>query len=378
MSRGANSKTALHSFARTRRTGIAGLLSCALAAPTGIQAQDGAAAPMPAAPASAAVITTATITTTTVTTVTTVPAQREPLPAWTLATLPDEPVVFHGMVNMDNAGLGSGGMLYPTAGLGVLGLLVGIATHAALVGGSRSRQESQMQLAADKVLEPYAGVLAQFHQLDLERRALAMTPSTAVAHLFDVKQAPADEVFVLAVPAFAMTPDAAALVLDETVVVRPSATSQQGTQQVVRIVSAPRVEADVQAAWSGDNGAALKATAAQLMAQSLDIALEQSRHPRDDKAAFRTLRYALGDHERMERGQLLDETCERLVIRTLRGALLVVPHKAGAALPDGCPPAPAVAVRLAAPGAPSAANAASGAMSAAPAASAASAASAAA
>ena len=273
-------------------------------------------------------------------------AAAEPLPSWTLATLPDDPVVFHGLVNMDNAGLGSGSMLYPMAGLGLVGLLVGVATHAAIVGGTRSSQESTMQRNADKVVEPYHDALARFHTLELERRALALTPSAAVAHLRDARDTPAGEAFVLAVPEFAMTADSAALVLDETVVLRPSAGSDKGVQQVVRVISAPRVEESPRDAWGADDGAALKATAAALMAESLDVALRQSRHPADDKAAFRTLRYRFGDSERMERAQLLEETCDHLVMRTLRGALLVVPHKAGATLPAGCPAAPVVAERV--------------------------------
>ncbi len=344
----------------TWRAGVAGVLACALALPAGAQGSDGAPVPVPALPASGAMVTTTT--TTTVTTVVEVPPQREGLPSWTLATLPDAPVAFHGLVNMDNAGLGSGSMLYPTAGLGVIGLLVGVATHAALVGGSRSSQESKMQQAADKVIEPYGGMLAQFRAVDLEQRALAMTPSTAVAHLHDAKETPPADVFVQATPAFAMTPDSAALVLDETVVVRPSATSDKGVQQVVRIISSPRVEPDLQAAWSADNGAALKTTAAALMAESLDLALRQSRHPADDKTAARTVRYAFGDRERMERGQLVEETCEHLVIRTLRGALLVVPHKVGADLPPGCAPAPVIAKRLAPAGEAAAASAATAAL----------------
>lgn len=133
--------------------------------------------------------------------------------------------------------------------------------------------------------------------------------------------------------------------LDETVVVRPSAGADKGVQQVVRLISAPRPEADLRAAWSADDGAALKATAAALMAESLEIALRQSRHAADDKMALRTRRYSFGDRERVERGQLLEETCDHLVIRTLRGALLVVPHKTGAELPAGCPAAPAIAER---------------------------------
>jgi len=324
--------------APARRAGVAALVAFSLVLPA--QAQE--AAPAAAPVASGAVVTT---TTTTVTTVVEVPPARDSLPPWTLAVLPDDPVPFHGLVNMDSAGLGSGAMLYPTAGLGVLGLLVGVATHAALVGGSRSHQESRMQEAADRVIDPYRAALAQFHARDLEQRALAMTPSTAVAHLREARETPPDEVFLQATPDFAMTVDSAALVLDETIVVRPSATSDKGVQQVVRIISSPRVEEDLQAAWSADEGAALKTTAASMMAESLDLALRQFRHPTAANGAARTLRYAFGDRERMERGELLEETCEHLVIRTLRGALLVVPHKAGAELPGGCPPAPVIPPR---------------------------------
>lgn len=325
------------------RAGVAGLVALSLALPAGAQDAAPAGAPAPVAAASGVVVTTTTSTT--VTTVVDVPPPRENLPAWTLAALPDDPVPFHGLVNMDNAGLGSGAMLYPTAGLGVLGLLVGVATHAALVGGSRSRQESKMQQMADQVLDPYRGALAQFRARDLEQRALAMTPSTAVAHLHEARETPPGEVFVQATPEFAMTPDSAALVLDETIVVRPSAASDKGVQQVVRIISSPRVEEDPRAAWSADDSAAIKTTAAALMAQSLDLALRQSRRPADDKAPAKTVRYAFGDRERMERAQLLEETCDTLVLRTLRGALLVVPHKVGAELPAGCPPAAVIAER---------------------------------
>jgi hypothetical protein len=353
------------------RSGVAGLLCVALALPAGAQAPE--AAPVPAPSASVATSITTTTTVTTVTPVAAVPVGREALPAWTLAQLPDDPVAFHGLVNMDNAGLGSGGMLYPAVGnLGLLGLLVGVATHAALVGGTRSSQETKIQKAADQVIDPYRDALAQFRTVDLEQRALALTPSTAVAHLRAPKDTPAGEAFVVALPTFAMTPDSAALVLDETVVVRPTATSDKGVEQTVRIISSPRVEEDLREAWKADNGAALKATAAAMMAESLDLALNQARHPADEKAPFKTLRYAFGDKERVERGQLLEETCSHLVIRTLRGALLVVPHKVGAALPADCPPAPVIAERKSAPLSASAASAPS---AVAPAASAASAAS---
>jgi hypothetical protein len=45
---------------------------------------------------------------------------------------------------------------------------------------------------------------------------------------------------------------------------------------------------------------------------------------------FRTIRYLEGTAEKMERAQLINEHCGRLLIKTLRGSLMSVPAKASA------------------------------------------------
>jgi hypothetical protein len=271
-------------------------------------------------------------------------------PPWTFVELPDQPAQFHGIVNMDNAGQGSGAMLYPVGNLGLVGLFVGIATHAAIVGGTRSAQETKMQAEADKVLDPYRDLLGALRLRALQQQAIDQAGAGASAHLRPLAEAPAGELVLQAAPQFSMTPDGSALVLDETVAIGHAASTDTPASLTIRVVSPERPEADLKAAWSADGGAALKTTAVSLLAESIRIALARGGQPADDKSPARTIRYKQGGAEKMERGQLLDETCERMLVRTLRGGLLAVPHRAEAVLPAGCPTPPAIA-RHVAPGA---------------------------
>lgn len=317
----------MNAFPAVRRGALAACVAMAAASHGGARADDAPAPPAAAAPAPA------------------VPAA----PPWTFAELPDEPAQFHGIVNMDNAGQGAGAMLYPVGNLGLVGLLVGIATHAAIVGGTRSAQETKMQLTADKVLDPYRDALAGLRLRDLQQRALGQLDAGASGHLRPLGEAPAGELLVQAAPQFSMTPDGSAMVLDEIVATSHAASTDTPASLTIRVVSPERPEADLQAAWNADGGAALKATAVSLLAESLRVALARAGQPADDKLPSRSVRYMQGGAEKMERGQLLDETCEHLFVRTLRGGVLVVPHRADATLPAGCPTPPVIA-RHAAPG----------------------------
>jgi len=258
-------------------------------------------------------------------------------PRWTLAEFSDEPVPFQGIASMDGAGSGPGYMVYPVFGL--VGAIAALATHAAIVGTTQARQKTKIQQDADKVLDPYRSVLDGFRLPELRQRALAASPDIAIAHMPIAGDMANSEVLVEVVPVFSLTPDAKALVLDETIVVHLGEAAGGEATQTVRVISAPRPEADPGLAWNADSGEALKATAATLLAESIGVALAQAGHPADTKLPFRTLRYSLGDTERMERGQLLEETCARLLMRTLRGGLMYAPHRPGATLPPDCAPA---------------------------------------
>lgn len=254
-------------------------------------------------------------------------------PAWTWIAIPDGPVPFQGMPDQDTAGQGST-MMY---GPGLVGFFAAIATHAAIQAGIDSHKKTQAQLLADRVLEPFKDVLASLTMAGLQRDALAGSSAAASGHVRLDGDAPPSDWQVVAAPQFSMSPDAAALVLDEAVAVRAPGGAKPTFEQVVRVVSPP-VTGDAVAYWQADGGRALKTTAALLLSQAVDLARGLALHPFDEKAApFRSVHYALGRAARSERAQVLSESCSSFVLRTLRGNWMSVPHRPDAALPAGCP-----------------------------------------
>jgi hypothetical protein len=68
--------------------------------------------------------------------------------------------------------------------------------------------------------------------------------------------------------------------------------------------------------------------------QALRIALD-ARRLGAMPDAYRTVRYPQGSSEQIERATLMAQSCDRLVIRNLRGTLMSVPAQD----PQGCQPA---------------------------------------
>jgi hypothetical protein len=137
---------------------------------------------------------------------------------------------------------------------------------------------------------------------------------------------------------YSLTQDQRAIVLDNTVAFYPEGGSKAPVyQNTVRVVSQPRTEEDLAAYWSGEDGEKLKAEASALLAESLRIALAETRRGEADAALVqKTFRYPEGSSERIERAGMVSESCDRLVLKTLRGWMLSVPKRAAAA--DCAPP----------------------------------------
>ena len=91
----------------------------------------------------------------------------------------------------------------------------------------------------------------------------------------------------------------------------------------MRVVSAP-LTADAETHWTNEEGKNLKETSAALWAHSVDIAIAALVTPVPERPA-RTVRYPEGGGERIERAEVLHETCARMLIRSLRGEVMSVP-----------------------------------------------------
>ena len=275
----------------------------------------------------------------------TMPAVSAPPPAEAAAPpryrfrLPDDTVAFHGVVSFDDAGLGAGQILY--AG-GPVGLLAGVVTHALISNARRDRQREEIKATADLVLEPYADAVAHFRQQDFLERSFAVMTTTGDKLIEPGGAVSGDAWLVEYAPVFLMNQDRRALVLDNVVSIRRAAApGEAGYRNTIRVVSLPRPADDVDAYWGFDHSANLQAESARLLALSFDVALAEARRtpsPSGSAPIQRTLRYRLGADERMERAELLVQSCERVVMRTLRGWVLSVPAaKAPATDGDGRP-----------------------------------------
>jgi hypothetical protein len=83
---------------------------------------------------------------------------------------------------------------------------------------------------------------------------------------------------------------------------------------------------DPGALWMADGGARLKAESAALFGQALDVVLrlaEGESVPAD--ASFTTFHYSEGRAEKLERAQVVSGTCDRVLLKTLRGEYWSVP-----------------------------------------------------
>jgi hypothetical protein len=251
---------------------------------------------------------------------------------WGLRIPADAPVVYRGVVNFDSAGMPAGSMLYPAVG-GVGGFVAALITHGVIVEASKSSEKTRLQEEADRVLQPYQAQLQDFRYPELLKLGVERLSSPERKKLLQPAEPHAGWVLTTA-PTFSMTPDQRALVLDNLVSFLPPGEAATPAHAVaVRVVSSP-LQGEVQAAWNAaaPAGTLLKEESAQLLAQSLAIAARETRRGSAEReAAFRSVRYRQGDAEKVERAQVVEDGCDRLVVRTLRGGLLSVPAGSPAA-----------------------------------------------
>jgi hypothetical protein len=270
-------------------------------------------------------------------------AEAEPQRAWSLRRPAVEKVVFRGMVSYDNAGMGAGTMLYPAPS--AAGLLAAILTHSLLNEGAKKAQKDKLQADADATLLPYETVLSTFTHERLFADSLIKLKQAAPRRVLGPDEAADSDWLIEAGPVFSMTPDQRAIVLDNAIRIVPPGGGEAVLMQTIRVVSLPlAIPAEPGASapgpsslWLIDQGARLADESAAVFAESIAIAMMQAKNPEPGSdVPQKTFRFVVGGTEKMERGQLVDQRCDRVLIRTLRGHLMSVPAPA-----DACAAEPA-------------------------------------
>jgi len=255
-------------------------------------------------------------------------------PAWSLRLPQGDIVVYRGEVNFDQAGGKGQAMLYPGGfgAAGLIGLVAGVATHAIVESSIRSGQKSKIQQQADAVLMQYRDVLDAYGEKDLYARAVPYMDAAGGKAVVPSTQEISDGRMVITDPVFSMTQDQSAIVLDAAVTIYAPGPHDEDAkpayQNTVRVVSSPRAEADLAAFWKANGGEALKDQSARLFARGLDLAIaDMAQQEQSGTPAYRSIHYADGRADKVERGQVIAETADGTVLRNLRGWIMAVPPR---------------------------------------------------
>jgi hypothetical protein len=235
----------------------------------------------------------------------------------------EDKVAFHGIANFDAAGSSAGTMLYPAPNLA--GALAALLTHGIIVDATARAQREKIQTQADSVLAPYRSALDGFTHRELMQQALERILTPGAKRLAENADKPAQEMMIDSAPAFAMTQDLQAVVLDNPIIVRRPGDDGKGYSVVVRIVSTPLTVENPSSYWFDEDAGALRRQTAAMFADSVNIALSAIGNLAPAAVPQRTVRYRQGKEERFERAQVLSEQCGRLLLRNLRGWLMSVP-----------------------------------------------------
>jgi hypothetical protein len=242
--------------------------------------------------------------------------------------LPSEDLVdFRGVADFDNAGIGTAQVLYPAPN--IIGFAIALVAHGVISGSTQSAQRNRIRTQADSVLTPYQPFLGAFKNRELFEQALRHVAMPQQGQVIEPSATIANVRLILnATPVFSMTQDQVALVLNTDVQVL--STKDPATpiySNTIKVVSTPIASSEPAGYWSANSGEALKGQSSKLLANAIDLALNQVDRESKVEGVQKTFRYVEGKVERMERGELLNESCDRLVVKTLRGWLLSIPLK---------------------------------------------------
>jgi len=250
---------------------------------------------------------------------------------------------FRGVLNKDGAGMGDGQILYPAPN--VAGFFAAILTHAAVSSVVRDAEMRKLQKNADRVLAPYAAAIEGLSADELlTRTRAALLPEDLAVRRGWVNANL--ELF----PVFLMTQDRRAVLLDVVAQLHDGA-SGVPRPLGMRVVSTPRNAASAeQDEWTSAESNALKQVCVELLAMAVRHLLDRAdpNRPPPMASVERTVRFAEGGAQRMERSRVLEQRCGRALLLTLSDTLMSVPLSQGPAADQDCParvPPPVAAVQ---------------------------------
>lgn len=218
-------------------------------------------------------------------------------------------------------------MVYPAPN--AIGFVAAVITHGLMNQSVRNSEKNKLQEDADKVLRPYQPALLSYSHKQLMQRGLEKMPVGGGKKLVGHTETAGSDWTIESTPVFLMTQDQSAIILENSIsIFAPGRKSDAVYHNPIRVVSQPKHETDLEGYWTAENGKRLKEESSSLFAESVEIALREALNMENtNNNAHKTFRYLEGNVEKMERGQLISERCDRVVIKTLRGQPMSIPSR---------------------------------------------------
>lgn len=256
--------------------------------------------------------------------------------SWSFYLPKDDKVVYRGLVSFDDAGKNSGQMLY--ASPNAAGFLAAILTHGVIVESQKKNQKDQLQVEADNVLVPYQTILGDYLHKDLMQNGLQKISMGGKKELIELTEKSNSDWLIYSSPIFLLTQDQSAIVLENAIsIYAPGAPETSAYQNIIRVVSEPKEDKDLVNLWTNNQGEKLKDESASLFARSIEISMNDMVSSTDnDNIPQKTFRYYQGQDKKVERGYLISENCNRMVIKSLRGQLISIPSHNDSSSDEHC------------------------------------------
>lgn len=210
-----------------------------------------------------------------------------------------------------------------SADAGIVGMLAQVATHAAISNNAQNARLSEQQQRANKVLEPLSEIL------NATNTELLQFDADSVQWVKDNDVAGAG--IIISKPIFFLSQDGKFLSIKHVVSlpanehVSRSKKNKYVYSNLIEVLAEPVASEQPFVFWQNDGGAALKSIMQSLYKTSLLLALADIRGELTQNSVAETFKLEQRDKLRIERGNRVESVCGQLVIRNLRGWLVVTP-----------------------------------------------------
>ncbi len=233
------------------------------------------------------------------------------------------PVAFTGYLDK-TAAQSTGGPLYAGDG-GLVGLFAQIAVHAAISNSAQSKKAKAAQAKADEVLEQYLSQFEKISHLGLFKGSQQNRFNTMQ---YSETQPPGrDDVIIEILPAYQFSQNQKSFMLELYLSAhRPETPDDIIFEQSVKAFSKPISAEDPVAYWLQAESNPLEATVQDLYNESLTLLLEDlSKSLPETLKTQKTFKYMFNGQKRYERASLINESCNNVYARNLKGSIVVLP-----------------------------------------------------